>query len=602
MAFIGNTVQTQGFTPAVDYFSGNGSTVTFTLSRNIASVAQVICAIDNVIQNPSSSFTVSGNSITFTSAPLSGTNNIWVEYTSLITTYNGISQSPSVIGDLTASGGYLSTGSFNNSFVDGTIVDYVTGNGRITVGSADGFTLYNGGTSARSALASWTQTGALTLPADASISGLTVGKGGGAVASNTAFGSSVIPTSATGTYDTGVGYQSLNALTSGNYNTSIGGQSLQKLTTGSNNSAVGVNALQNVISGSYNSAVGFNALSTNTGSYNSALGDSALVANTSGASNTAVGQSALQANTTASNNTAVGYQAGYSGTTGNSNAFVGYQAGYTNNASQNAFLGVQAGYNSTCNYAVAIGYQAGYNNTDGTYGNTFVGWIAGKANTSGGANTFVGGGSGNLVTTGSKNTIIGGYNGNQGGLDIRTASNYIVLSDGDGNPRGIFDNSGNFAVGGTGFNGKLSIFGINADWNLNSNVAGSAGGTKLHIRFIGDAAVTGTVTSSGTTTSYNTSSDYRLKEDVQPMVNALDKVALLKPCTYKWKANGSDGQGFIAHELAEVFPDAVFGEKDALDKDGNIQPQGIDTSFLVATLVAAIQELKAEVDALKAGK
>ena len=161
MAFIGNSVQTQGFAPAIDYFSGNGSTVTFTLSRNIASVAQVICAIDNVIQNPSSAYTVSGNAITFTSAPLSGTNNIWVEYTSLITTYAAISQSPSVIGDITASGGYLAVGSFGNSFIDGTVVDYTTGNGRITVGSADGFTLYNGGTSARSALLALNSSGAM---------------------------------------------------------------------------------------------------------------------------------------------------------------------------------------------------------------------------------------------------------------------------------------------------------------------------------------------------------------------------------------------------------------------------------------------------------
>ena len=161
MAFIGNSVQTQGFTPAIDYFSGNGSTVTFTLSRPVASVAQMIVAIDNVIQNPSSAFTVSGNAITFSSAPLSGTNNIWVEYTSLITTYNGISQSPSVIGDITATGGYLASGSFNNTFLDGTIVDYVTGNGRITVGSADGFTIYTGGTSARSALLALNSSGAM---------------------------------------------------------------------------------------------------------------------------------------------------------------------------------------------------------------------------------------------------------------------------------------------------------------------------------------------------------------------------------------------------------------------------------------------------------
>lgn len=114
----------------------------------------------------------------------------------------------------------------------------------------------------------------------------------------------------------------------------------------------------------------------------------------------------------------------------------------------------------------------------------------------------------------------------------------------------------------------------------------------------------GSVTLSGSTsTSYNTSSDYRMKENVQPMTSALSKVALLKPVTYKWKQEfgGKDGQGFIAHELQEVIPDCVTGEKDAIetykDDEGNeqtrIKPQGIDTSFLVATLTAAIQELKA---------
>jgi hypothetical protein len=85
MAFIGNTNTTQAFTPAIDYFSGNASTTAFTLSRPVASVAQVQVTIDNVAQNPSSAFTVSANTITFTSAPLSGTNNIYVYYTSPIT-------------------------------------------------------------------------------------------------------------------------------------------------------------------------------------------------------------------------------------------------------------------------------------------------------------------------------------------------------------------------------------------------------------------------------------------------------------------------------------------------------------------------------------
>ena len=106
----------------------------------------------------------------------------------------------------------------------------------------------------------------------------------------------------------------------------------------------------------------------------------------------------------------------------------------------------------------------------------------------------------------------------------------------------------------------------------------------------------GLIGSSGSSTSYGTSSDYRLKENIAPMTGALAKVAQLKPVTYKWKVDGSDGEGFIAHELAEVCPSAVSGEKDAVDKNGDIQPQGIDTSFLVATLTAALQETKALID------
>lgn len=110
----------------------------------------------------------------------------------------------------------------------------------------------------------------------------------------------------------------------------------------------------------------------------------------------------------------------------------------------------------------------------------------------------------------------------------------------------------------------------------------------------------GAINTTATATSYATSSDYRLKENIQPMQNALGVVAQLKPVTYTWKADGSEGQGFIAHELQAVVPDCVTGEKDAVDADGKPIYQGIDTSFLVATLTAAIQELKAEFDAYKA--
>lgn len=174
-----------------------------------------------------------------------------------------------------------------------------------------------------------------------------------------------------------------------------------------------------------------------------------------------------------------------------------------------------------------------------------------------------------------------------------------------GTLRARFDSSGNLLVGKT-TNATASL-----GWSLASdrgNAKFSAGNYMIFnrddndilINFRRSDASVGTITVTTTATAYNTSSDYRLKHDIAPMTGALARVAALKPVTYKWNANDSDGEGFIAHELAEVVPDAVTGEKDAVDEEGKPIYQGIDTSFLVATLTAAIQELKAEVDALKA--
>ena len=138
-----------------------------------------------------------------------------------------------------------------------------------------------------------------------------------------------------------------------------------------------------------------------------------------------------------------------------------------------------------------------------------------------------------------------------------------------------------------------------ADGNNVFNIWQTGTASFNAITFFKGGSQTGIGQILGTTssTAYQTSSDYRLKENITPMTGALDKVAQLKPVTYKWKVDGSDGQGFIAHELQAVVPDCVSGEKDQVNKDGSIKPQGIDTSFLVATLTAAIQELKAIVDA-----
>ncbi len=81
MAYIGSqTLNTQTFAQAADYFNGDGTTVAFTLSRPVYSTIQMQVVVNNVVQNPSSAYTVLNNTITFTSAPSAGTNNIYVLY------------------------------------------------------------------------------------------------------------------------------------------------------------------------------------------------------------------------------------------------------------------------------------------------------------------------------------------------------------------------------------------------------------------------------------------------------------------------------------------------------------------------------------------
>jgi len=231
-----------------------------------------------------------------------------------------------------------------------------------------------------------------------------------------------------------------------------------------------------------------------------------------------------------------------------------------------------------------------------------------------------------LYFDGSTNYV--GRNSTSGDIHLAAAGGTNIVFTVAAAEKMRIDSSGNVMVkattsGGVGFTMATDANGC----ILTSNV--SFVPFDVHI-FKNSGTTVGKITINTSTTAYTTSSDYRLKQDIQPMTGALAKISALKPVTYKWKIDNSDGQGFIAHELAEIMPDCVTGKKDAteeqeyeispaipavVDADGNETTsaveavkgtrtvpayQGVDASFLVATLTAAIQEQQAMIEKLTA--
>ena len=227
---------------------------------------------------------------------------------------------------------------------------------------------------------------------DLTVYGLTVGRGAGAISTNTAVGAGVLATNTTGSSNTAIGYQAFQ-----------GG------TTASNNTAVGYQASFNT-TGNGNSSYGVQAFYTNTtGVADVAIGQSALFANTTGSYNTALGRESLYSNTTASNNTAVGYQAGYTNTTNPQNTFVGYTAGYSSTGGYNSAFGYQAGNAITSGSSnTALGRNS-MSSGAGVTGsnNTSVGDSALLSLTSGASNVAIGLEALKVNTTASNNTAVG---------------------------------------------------------------------------------------------------------------------------------------------------------------------------------------------------
>jgi trimeric autotransporter adhesin len=584
--------------------------------------------------NPS---TIDINAGTIDGTVIGGSTPAAVTTSSLVATTADINAGTidgTVIGGSTAAAGTFTTGQFNTSvYVDGNVGIgvstpaaplsfgsstndariYLRGNtNEFAIGTNGIQTVYAGYQGHVFQTGSFGGTERFRIAADGSLSTPTLGT------SNVRFGvnagNSII---AGGNYNTVVGDEAGTAITTGFENTLIGGLAGDAITTASNNTAVGKSALSANTTASNNTAVGYAALTANTtgtqnvavgsqsllahttGNYNVAVGQNALLSNTTASDNTSVGAYSLDANTTGANNTAVGKEALGSNTTADNNTAVGYQSLYANTASSNTAVGYQAGYsNTTGSFNTALGYGTG-SSSQTADACTYVGFASGNLATAS-SNTFIGTSSGDQVTTGSKNTIIGRFNGNQGGLDIRTASNNIVLSDGDGNPRGFFDASGNLIVGGNALN-TVNAFSVHPATNPYIGLNKSLTGTHDAFYFQHNGSVIGKITYSDSATAYVTSSDYRLKKNVTDITDGIDRLKQLPVHKFNFIADpDTTVDGFLAHEVQDIVPEAITGSKDEVDAEGNPVYQGIDQSKLVPLLTAALKEAITRIETLEA--
>jgi hypothetical protein len=145
----------------------------------------------------------------------------------------------------------------------------------------------------------------------------------------------------------------------------------------------------------------------------------------------------------------------------------------------------------------------------------------------------------------------------------------------------------------------VRISGIDGENFFKSATTQTSGYDQL--LFINGNGNVGSISTSGSATSYNTTSDYRLKENVVTDYDATTRLKQLKPSRFNFKADkDTTVDGFLAHEVSSIVPEAVTGTKDGVDTDGNPVYQGIDQSKLVPLLTKALQESIARADALEA--
>lgn len=189
-------------------------------------------------------------------------------------------------------------------------------------------------------------------------------------------------------------------------------------------------------------------------------------------------------------------------------------------------------------------------------------------------------------------------------LEVRAVNNIALET--NGQERARMSAQGDFLVGKTASNiadvgvelrdGGVMTVTTDGGPSLFLNQTGADGTMQV---FRNDNSTIGTISNDGTSVSYNTTSDYRLKKDVKGVTDAISRVRNLNPVNFEWVVSGRRVDGFIAHEVQEVVPDAVTGEKDGVNEKNEPVHQVMDHSKLVPILTAALQESLNRIDQLE---
>ena len=604
MAIIGNGPTSQSYVPGTDYFNGTGSQTSFTLSRPVLSVYAIQAVIENVVQNPSSAYTVNGSTITFTSAPPAGTNNIYVTYTSLLTQVNVLSGSPSVVGPMLVSinnanalGGATNpivgmSGSANNY-----VQSYVLNSLDALNASAD-FAAYpsNGLDSS-----GWIDMG-ITGPTFGQAAFSVTGPNeaylfGSAPAGSNTSGNLVIATDSTGLnnaiqfYTNGFNKaKSAAAVTiDANGNLGIGTSSPSTFSANSTYSTqlAIVKTDQSTTLGAY---------------YQSGITQYAYINSANAANNTANplvfsnGANTERMRIDVSGNLGIGtaspaYKLDINGSVRvgspssaystflNSNANWNYDEliiqRNSSNTSNVRFMGLYLDGDTTgnTNFSAYPSLQVAYSGTP-TTGSTSIGLSASLNIATVSSMTF----SRNVSGTSTESMRID----SSGRLLVGTTTPYDV------NSIATFSNS----------NHAISAVTTTTGGGWYAIECGRTGSTGKFIGFTypGPSTEVGSISYNGTNTLYNATSDQRLKENIVDAETAFETINKIKIRSFDWiESKVHETHGVIAQELQQIAPQCVT--EGTTNEDGSMgSPWQVDTSPLIPLLTKAIQELKALVD------